>query len=194
MTDDDRYDDEELAQARALTELIEPAPGASFLGAPARDPESTARVHDALDAAEMLIAARLPALSEARADAVFEVLQARIQSRRRRTRRNLVLLATGGSLAAAAALILAVLSPAAHEARVPAEPLAASPAEESPAEAPREAGGSAPGGLESAGATLRAAQLAWLDDPAPTTAASLELQLVQYRAAHFAALRRRYER
>jgi hypothetical protein len=191
MTDDDRYEDQELAEARALAAVLErSSPGFSSLDAALRDPDGlTPQINDALDAADMVAASRLPGLAEGGIDRVFQVLQSRIESGRKRARRKLVMLATGGSLAAVAVLMLTVWSPVARRARAPSQSTA------EPATAmPKTAGGAARAELESARAELDAAQLAWLNDPRPEVAATLERHLEKYRAAHLEALHRRYAR
>ena len=63
MTDEDRYDDSELREAEALAEALERAPEQRAI-----DPTSAA---DAIDAAELIAASRLPELSLARAEEVL---------------------------------------------------------------------------------------------------------------------------
>lgn len=173
MSDDEAaYDDEELAQARALADAL--------AGRPVEP-----RVADAVDAAELVALLKAPELSEPAETKVLEDVERALERARlgRRTRARLGLAAAAGTLALAAAALLVVR--AGRQAAPQDAWVASTPAPEAPV------AGAAP---DPAATALRASQIAWLRAPTTESHAALDRALASYRAAQLDALAERYGR
>jgi hypothetical protein len=170
MIDDEPFDEAEQHEASALAEAIERGHALDF------------NIADAFDAAEFVAVLKAPALDEQRFSAVFAQAELRISAARRRARSRRVWFgsAVAALAVAAAAMLMVREQPAPTDMR----------AEESMAVS--EPAASAAGGGE--GTPLRAAQIAWLNAPSPTSAAVLERELAAHRNEQLSALQRRYAR
>ena len=150
--------------------------------------EQTAEIADALETAEAVRMRRAALLEKERALAVLQVVERRIA----RARKKRWLFASGGgALAAAAAAVLVFTEMKSSEsAPVASAPVATAPA--APQAASEEAaGGSTEAELSLARVDLLAMQRGVAEGRSPYSQSDSVLD--QYRALHWAALKRRYE-
>ena len=176
-SDEGDYGEDELRDARALAGALDHG------SMPDR------AVADAIDAAELVALLKAPLLEGTRAEAILAGTERRIAAARRRARRRLTWIGSAAGALALAAAALLMVRVQREPSRAPElhgeAPVASTP---EPSAAVRSPAAPAAGHV----GRLRAAQIAWLTEPSPDAAATLERELAAYRSEQLAMLERRY--